>query len=129
MSDSKTTVESMTPAEVTAFNRHLREIATNSRKAAGLIVVCSKGNDAVGFWDGEIAETFDPERGEFPYVYVSVKAAQKRANALNEDYYYSAWGQWQVAFWKHPDYYMDTQLPIGRYLQMTGSRFEGSPRQ
>jgi hypothetical protein len=130
VAESKKYIDSMSKEQVTEFNRHLKSLASRSLGAAGLIVACTQRNNtgervAIGYWNGQDPQSFNENFGEYPYVYVSSKAAQKRADALNNGFY-SNWGRWEVMFWKHPDYYMDTQDPIEKYLKSTGICFPNS---
>lgn len=137
----------MTPEEKKEFEKHLRQMKRIHHGCFGLIVGRLNEEDkVVAFWDGQFCWRVEDDTSQYPKLFVSVNAAQQRADDLNKmkgmfvpPYMNSPFddvGQpkegdrpWELIMWVHPDYYLEGWSRPTRYTGMTGIQFPGSPRQ
>lgn len=111
---------------MTDLDRQLRDLAEATNDLAGLIaVLVIDGVDAM-YWDGEMEHHLDDRTAQYPRVYRSLGAAEKCVARLNSRRINGERGKWTVAMWVHPDC---SDLPMAKYLGMTGVRYLGSPRR
>lgn len=96
----------------------LKDVKINSNHCEGFCLIALKDNK-IYYWDeGKCYIASDGLNAEYPYLYVSLEAAEKKRLKLEEETHF----RWQLAYWAHDD----VPAKFGPELK---NQFPGSPRR
>lgn len=131
-------IDALKGTQLAKLNQELKYVARYTNALHGAIVASFHLKDAeewvnthtalpTSYWAGDMVLSFGGKFQELPKVFVSIKAAQKRADKLNVEMQ-NADRFWFVCIWTHPDIILGRN-PLETYLKMDGFQYTGSVRK